>query len=65
MGIFSIFVISPEMMIRIPQARHNDSINADISISTYAVGFIYYGSEAYDDDTVIFARDKLCSGLSR
>mmetsp|Transcript_25885 Transcript_25885/g.37956 ORF Transcript_25885/g.37956 Transcript_25885/m.37956 type:complete len:86 (+) Transcript_25885:2336-2593(+) len=48
------------MMIRIPQARQNDSIDADISISTYVVGFIYYGNEAYDDDTVILTRDKLC-----
>ena len=60
MVIFSFFVILPEMMIRIPQARQNDSIDADISISTYVVGFIYYGNEAYDDDTVILTRDKLC-----
>jgi len=45
------------MMIWIPQARQNDSIDADISISTYVVGFIYYGNEAYDDDTVILTRD--------
>eukprot|EP00957_Ditylum_brightwellii_P117370 8951479-Ditylum_brightwellii.AAC.1 len=48
------------MMIRIPQARQNDSIDVNISISTYVVGFIYYGNEAYDDDTVILTRDKLC-----
>ena len=47
------------MMIQILQARHNDSIDADIYISTYVVGFIYYGNEAYDDDTVILTRDKL------
>ena len=60
MVIFSFFVILPEIMIRIPQARQNDSIDADISLSTYVVGLIYYGNEAYDDDTVILMRDKLC-----
>ena len=60
MGIFSIIVILPEMMIQFLQGRHNDSIDADISIPTYTVGFIYYGNEAYDDDTVILTRDKLC-----
>eukprot|EP00957_Ditylum_brightwellii_P164820 12548749-Ditylum_brightwellii.AAC.1 len=48
------------MMTQIPQARHNESINADISISTYVIGFIYYGNEAYDDDIVILTREKLC-----
>ena len=60
MVIFSFFVILPEMMIRIPQTRQNDSIDADISISTYVVGFIYYSNEAYDDDTVDWTRDMFC-----
>ena len=48
------------MMIQILQTRQNDSINMVISTSTYVVGFIYYGNEAYDDNTVILTRDKLC-----